>query len=351
MIISNLLLQNFRSYEERQFSFTDGVTMIVGPNGVGKTNVLESIYTLLQGKSFRDGDEQLLHYNTEWWKVVGTLDSVEREVRYMPLQPSPKQLIVNRTAKGRFTYKSQLPVVLFEPDDLQMIHGSPSARRAYLDTLLCKLDPSYRLVMNKYERALLQRNNLLKKGLSFAQLHDAVFVWDIAMAEYGAEMIKRRSKLSDQLNEHLSDIYSHIADASETLSALYQPSVTRNTQLATQLAHTLEKDVLRGFTGVGPHRDDVELLLNSKSAKQTASRGEIRSIVLALKQAEFQLLKDTLGDAPIFLLDDVFSELDETRQKALITQTKDTQKIITTTHLPRTMKRAVETLIEITRPQ
>lgn len=333
MRLERLWLYNFRSYQERKFEFSSEVTVITGKNGTGKTNILEAIYVLLQGRSFRDSDEQLLRYDAEWWKINGVFDSFEREIRYQPEQPVAKQLNIDGVRKGRFTYKQQVPVVLFEPDHLMLIHGSPSRRRAYLDTLLSALSPTYRSTLSKYERALQQRNNLLKKGLPYNQLKDAVFVWDVALSEYGAEIQASRERLMETLNNNLCGYYSALAVSEQALAVVYEPTSRGGAHvLAHLLSRSLEKDVMKGFTSVGPHRDNIWFLLNGKDAKITASRGEIRSIVLALKYAEIAELGANSPTMPLLLLDDVFSELDAERQKALLVNTNGIQKIITSTH-------------------
>ena len=334
MSLDKLTLYNFRSYNEREFDFTEEVTVLSGKNGVGKTNVLEAVYVLLRGKSFRDGDEHLIKYDAPWWRVAGSLTAHEREVRFAPEQSAYRQLIIDGVNKGRFSYRQQLPVVLFEPDDLMLIHGSPSMRRAYLDNLLVSTLPTYRTNLSRYERALLQRNNLLKKSSSLGTLRDAVFVWDIALSEYGSKITEARLQLVKELNKKLSEHYSNLSGKAEKLSIKYSPVHRDPHAIARELSRTIDKDALRGFTGTGPHRDDIGFVLNSKDARTSASRGEIRTIVLALKYAELALLTERLENKPIFLLDDVFSELDHDRQTALLAHTGDVQKIITTTHAP-----------------
>ncbi len=345
MKISELEVYNFRSYKERKISFTDGVTTLSGPNGIGKTNLLEAVYLLLQGRSFRDSDEELILHGAQWWKVRGKIDGQWRELRYYPQKINGKELFVDETRKGRFTYRHQLPVVLFEPDDLHMIHAGPSTRRSYMDMILTKIDPLYRALLSKYERALLQRNNLLKRTKSLDILRDTVFVWDVALSEYGAQLMRRRQALVMEMNEHLTKMYSTIANKNQTLTIEYHTSVEgdliESSLLAQRLSAKLSHDQLRGFTSVGPHRDDLVFILNGKPAQTTASRGEVRSILLALKQLEVRLITMYLSVSPIVLLDDVLSELDEIRQKTLLTT--DNQIILTTTH--RNTKEKRETLI------
>jgi DNA replication and repair protein RecF len=330
MVLQRLSLYNFRSYDERQFELSPQTTMIVGKNGAGKTNILEAIYTLLQGKSFRDTDEELLQYDQEWWKITGSFDQGERELRYQLGKPSPKQLVIDGVVKGRFTYKQQLPVVLFEPDDLFMLHASPGVRRLYIDTLLLKLVPSYRTTLARYERSLLQRNNLLKKDISFSSLRDAVFVWDIALSENGSEIIRQRQHLISQLNEQLSQNYSHIAGTPHTVTVEYLSSNQPDAQtLVGGLTESLERDKQRGFTSIGPHRDDIAFFINGKPAKSTASRGEVRTLLLALKQVEVALVKVITGRMAVYLMDDVFSELDEERQVQMLHSAVGVQTVIT----------------------
>lgn len=332
MFISSIKLQNFRSYEEQEFEFSKNATVIVGPNGAGKTNLLEAVYVLLSGKSFRGSDEDLIKYDNDWWKITGRIDDHEREIRYKSNSSPPKQLILNGSPKGRFTYRHQLPVVLFEPNHLLMVHGSPSLRRSYLDELLIKIDPVYRSTLSRYERILAQRNSLLKQGLSPNTLHDAVFAWDITLAEYGTEIMKRRAETIELINKNLNDEYSRIADKEQTLNIVYMPSVAttrfNSSVLAESLSRRLEEDARRGFTSIGPHRDDIEFVLNGQSAKSTASRGEVRTLVLTLKNQELDILEKTKNISPIYLLDDIFSELDKKRRDKISTQST-TQRIIT----------------------
>jgi len=335
MLLHSLTLHSFRNYTQKKFVFADTTTLIIGPNGSGKTNILEAIHVLTNGKSFRDSDEDLITYNKTWWRIEGKLDGLVREVRYQPEKSRSKELLIDGVSKGRFTYKQQIPVVLFEPDDLQMIHSTPSVRRAFIDGLVQKVDPSYRTTLRRFERVLLQRNNILKSGLPSSSMKDQLFAWDISLAELTVVMMLKRRQYIEQLNVAASERYSHIASKTHTLELIYETNLgdeVDQSSIVSALHRSFEHDRLRGATSVGPHHDDILFQLNHKPAKQTASRGEVRTIILTLKLLEAELYKTIFSTPPILLLDDVFSELDETRRTHLLDSTKNMQLILTTTN-------------------
>lgn len=329
MYVSRLHLHQFRSHRDAIYEFSSSVTAIVGPNGSGKTNILEAVYALCHGKSFRDGDDELITHGDDWYRIEASVEGVNRELRYQPSNKG-KQLVVDGVNKGRFTYRQQLPVVLFEPDDLLMIHSSPSARRKYIDELLQKISLPYRQLLSRYERVLTQRNNILKQRLSPSELRDNLFVWDVSLADTGSKIIAMRLDVVEQINQRISQIYSEVAGEPQTVQLDYEVQEQTQSQLLAALHHALSDDTRRGFTTIGPHRHDVAIYLNDKLAKQTASRGEVRSILISLKRIELELLRDQCGDEPLLLLDDVFSELDEARQQHLVSQTFS-QTILTST--------------------
>jgi DNA replication and repair protein RecF len=333
MTLREIALHHFRSYKEARFSFSEQVTIISGPNGSGKTNILEAIYTLCNGKSFRDGDGALTQFEAPWWRVEGQVDDVRRDVRFNPTRQPSKQLIVDDIKKSRLTYHEQLPVVLFEPEDLRLIDGSPSRRRDFLDRILVQLSPLYRRSLRAYERSLTQRNNLLKQS-HYHDIDDTLFVWDVSLAEHGARLIDERRALIDRLNSSLSDVYSTIADTTQQIVVQYDSPIGHKdtmSSLLTQLKKHSQSDRQRGFTSVGPHRDDIIFTLNDHDAATSASRGEVRSIILSLKLIEAKLYEERYETAPLLLFDDVFSELDETRRAKLLKAQAGMQLILTTT--------------------
>jgi DNA replication and repair protein RecF len=334
-MFKNIKLANFRSYKNAFFTFSPEVTVIFGPNGSGKTNILEALYVLAKGTSFRGTDEELLQFNKPWWRIDAVIGEDERSIRFDPSKPqAKKQVIQNEVMRLRMTPQLKLPVVLFEPEDLRLLSGSPSRRRAYIDGFISQYEPTYSTHLHRYERALKQRNNLLKQ---VSLKNDELFVWDMTLSEHGAHIIHKRFEYIDLINKHITKQYDAISDTKDKILVAYAHHGPRQKLghyqhwLLAQLDAHQDRDRMLGFTSVGPHRDDLEVSINGHAAGSSASRGETRSIVLALKLIEIDLLKKTSDRTPLLLLDDVFSELDETRREALTKHTGYIQTVITTT--------------------
>lgn len=332
--IATVKVQHVRSHEAFVLSMSDGVTVITGANGSGKTSLLEAVYIALQGTSFKGVDADVLRREAPWWRIdIETADGDKRSVTFDPLRPARrKQFTVDGKVSARLAPKYKYPIVLFEPEDLRLLNGSPTRRRQFIDRFIAQLNPSYGTALRKYERALKQRNNLLKR--QFLN-RDELFAWDVALSEHGAYIIEQRTAFIEKLNTGLADAYRDIAKNHDEVSMHYSHTFVGDTQqkLINELHAHFEKDRATGNTSVGPHRHDVIFQLNSSPALSSASRGEVRTIVLALKFLEVTLIEALTGLKPIILLDDVFSELDVTRQKALSERTKAHQIIMTSTHI------------------
>jgi DNA replication and repair protein RecF len=301
-MLSNIELKHFRSYNSDSFEFTDGVNIIVGPNASGKSNLLEAILVIAHGSSYRAADKSVTSY------------------------------IFDEKPYARLTYHHTLPVVLFEPNNLLLLHGQPDMRRLYMDDLLEQLEPGFGSTRKHYRRVLSQRNSLLKR-----QPHDIeqqIFVWNVRLSELGGYIARARIGLIEKLNQKLADLYQNIAQTKTIVTAVYESRLPFDTY-ETTLLHTLESslstDIIRGFTAVGPHRDDLVLRFNAVPSSETASRGETRTALLALKVFELGLLEEVRGQKPLLLLDDVFSELDGKRRHALTDYLQTHQTFITTT--------------------
>lgn len=331
----SLQLQHFRSYSDYAVEFDAGVNIVVGPNGSGKTNLLEALYVLSTGASFRAADRDLLRRGQEWFRLDGRFGEEQRVLTYRTQgETVDKQYVLDGTKKARLTHQHRVPVVLFEPDHLRLLRESPGKRRDYLDILLVKLHPDISWVKHQFERVLTQRNAMLKRRLPAVQLEDQLFAWDLKFAEHAEQLVIRRRQLIADFQAQASDIYSAIARRPHKVEVTYEstvPSEDYRAGLLKLLATRLPRDVERGFTGVGPQRDDFTITLDGAPAATSASRGEMRSLLLTLKIIELRLLAAQYDATPLLLLDDVFSELDSSRRQALAELAKTYQTLITTT--------------------
>jgi len=332
-MITDLRLQHFRSYQDAQFSFSPGVTIIVGPNASGKTNLLEAVLVVARGSSYRAKDVELLGHDAPWARLDAMTDSSAKRVIKLTAEPSPTKVFeIDDQTVTRLHQSKTLPVVLFEPNHLLLMSGSPDLRRTFLDDLIEQTEPGFGATRRHYKRVLYQRNTLLKKNPS--DLTQQLFVWNIRLSELGGQIAKRRHALVERFNERLPELYRSLAARDNTLNISYASrfnTQTYESQLLHKLESSTELDVLRGFTAYGPHRDDISVLIDGKPLQETASRGETRTLVLALKILELQLLEEARGIKPILLLDDVFSELDASRRQALTKYVEPYQTFITTT--------------------
>jgi len=328
--IKNLHVQHLRSHDAYMIDFSPEVTIITGANGSGKTSLLEAIYVSLQGTSFKGSDGDLLKKQAPWWRIdISFDDEPNRVVKFDPEKVTGrKQFIIDNKTTARIPAKLKYPVVLFEPEDLRLLHGSPTRRRQFIDRFISQLNPLYGPALRKYERSLRQRNNLLKNVLVS---NDELFPWNISLAEHGSFIIEQRIAFIEQINRNLGTLYQEIAGTHDAVSIHYSHTFVGDIKqkLLNELHSHLERDRYLGNTSVGPHRHDVIFQINDSPALSVASRGEARTIVLALKFLEVDIIEQLIDKQPIILLDDVFSELDANRQQLLTTQLKGHQIIIT----------------------
>lgn len=330
-MITDLRLQHFRSYGDGSFEFSPGVNIVVGPNASGKTNLLEAILVLARGSSYRAADSELIGFGQPWARLDGhSQTSAERTVKLVA-EPAAKSYELDGKAYKRLVLAQTLPIVLFEPNHLQLLSGGPERRRDYLDDLLEQTVVGYGAIRRQYKRALAQRNRLLKQNSDPGQL----FPWDIRLSQLAGQIVRARSGLAEKLQGNLGALYKELSK-SKTKTELDYASRWRadayETNLLKKLESNLELDRQRGFTASGPHREDLVILLDGHPAQEVASRGEVRTAVLALKIIELDIIKAARdGQSPLLLLDDVFSELDGRRRHALTDYLAPYQTFITTT--------------------
>lgn len=333
-MITDLRLQQFRSYADASFELANGVNIIVGPNASGKTNILEAILVVATGASYRARDAELIAFDASWARLDA---DTPHGVRVVKLQADAadktlKSFEIDSQKLARLLQPRTIPVVLFEPDHLLLLSGSPDLRRSFIDDLLEQAVPGYGATRRHYRRVLAHRNALLKQQPR--NLHDQLFVWNLRLSELGGKIVKERAALITRFAEQMSDLYTSLAQRSHQISLTYVtqfPTDNYESALLKKLESNIELDAARGFTASGPHRDDLQIAINDHPAAESASRGETRTIVLALKLLELQLLEALRGQRPLLLLDDVFSELDGKRRQALTAFVAGYQTFITTT--------------------
>ena len=332
MILKTLRVQNFRTHSDFILEIGEKSTLISGANGSGKTSLLEAIYFALQGTSFRSSDKEILRNDgSSWFRIdlKDSKDSLRTIIFNNAVQKSKKQFLVDGNKKARLSANLRIPVVLFEPDDLQLLSGSPTRRRNFLDYFLSQIFPSFQLALTRYSKALKQRNNLLKRD---NVSKDELFPWNLMLAEYGAEIISKRQDFLELLNSKIEEVYFEISGVKDEIKIDYLGEKVSKNEILAILSENIERDKILGYTNFGPHKHDIQFIFNKKPAQNVASRGENRSLVLALKFIETDILSDLTSKRPIVLLDDVFSELDDDRQKLLTKHFSKYQTIITSTN-------------------
>ncbi len=357
VLLSSLSIRNLRSYVALDVEFGPGPHLLWGPNAAGKTTLIEAIELIAQGRSHRAGtDLELIRWGAPAMRVEGTVaesvagsgagasdaggtgQPIVLEVAVAP--GSRKRIQVNGVPRRPAALTDHLRTVLFSPEDMLLVVGSPALRRAMLDELTAPHDRAYLANLSTYARALAQRNSLLRQIREEGADRDQLRYWEQPFLDAGAAVLAARHRLLERLAEPLAGAHREIAPEEEGLSVEYatnasaQPGESPRDALARRLAETAEKEVWNGTTLVGPHRDDLVFRLGGRDLSTFASRGQQRSVILALKLAELDLLTSVDGRPPLLLLDDVFSELDPLRRGHLVRRIADLPQALVTTTAP-----------------
>ncbi len=340
MILKNISLKNFTNYEDAYCDFDENINIFVGDNAQGKSNLLESIYYISTISSSRKNkDKELIKWSRDYFSISAHFFNKygENKVTVKVIGNKKEVYLNNYKIEKRKEYIGYLITVIFSPEDLYIIKGEPALRRQYIDNELSKTDVEYFVDNIKYKKILEQRNILLKE-FKRRSVSDALMdIWEEQLSKYGIKIIKKRLELIEQLKEISKEIHYRITDDAENLQIKYQTNIDiENIENSYRklLKEHRQKDIDKGYTSVGPHRDDLEILINGISAKKFASQGQQRTISLSLKISEIEFIKKKTGEYPILLLDDVLSELDKKRKHKLLEEIENkVQTIITTTDL------------------
>jgi DNA replication and repair protein RecF len=349
MYLKTLHLRNFRNYQEQKVEFTAAKTILVGNNAQGKSNLLEAVELLATLRSHRMARDRDLIREGE--PVAQIQAALERQNGISDLtltlrRNGRRSVALNgESVRRQMDFLGVLNAVQFSSLDLDLVRGGPDGRRNWLDTLLIQLEPIYAHILQQYNQVLRQRNAFLKQAQDSAsntQNLEQLAVWDAQLVTTGTKVIRRRDRAIQRLAPIAATWHANISGSTEVLQIQYVPSVplTQNHPEEVQLAFLTKiqqrsvAELYRGTTLVGPHRDEVELTINQTPARQYGSQGQQRTLVLALKLAELQLIEEVVKEPPLLLLDDVLAELDPSRQNQLLDAIQDRfQTLITTTHL------------------
>lgn len=347
MHITQLLLKGYRNYDLCQIELSNRLNLIIGDNGQGKTNLLESLYIGGFGKSFRTSKD------IEWLKFEEPLAIIRIAFEKMGrnnvidiklLKNRKKEIKLNGVHLNKMSELiGHLNLVLFSPEDLKLVKESPSERRKFIDRELSHISPSYYHKLIQYNRVLDQRNVSLKQMQQKRQIDHALLdIWDEQLSDLGSHLMMKRDLFIKDLAQISKRIHSEITSGKENLIVTYNCSLntksmskydTIKSDFVALLIQNRQKDMERGYTSVGPHRDDLGLEIDSVDLKAYGSQGQQRTAALALKLSEIEIIYETLGEYPILLLDDVMSELDAHRQNFLIKTFEKVQTIVTTTEV------------------
>lgn len=329
MWIKNIKIKNFRNYNYQEINFNKNINIIYGKNAQGKTNIIEAIFLSSFGKSFRTNKEkELINFNEQECMINTLFQKTDREGKVEINIKNKKNILINDIKIKKLSQLlGNINVVIFTPDDINILKGDPQNRRKFLNVMISQLKPKYMYIYNLYLKTLEERNTYLKNNNKQNYLE----IYDEKLAEYGFEIYKYRKEFLEKIKDKIKIIHKNITNNNEEIEIEYNSDCTDKNKYLELLKERKKLDLIKGFTTKGIHRDDFNIKINGLSVKSYGSQGQNRTAVLSLKLSELQVIYDEIGENPILLLDDFMSELDKNRREKFLENIKDTQVIITCT--------------------
>lgn len=336
MFIESIELLNYRNYKQLHMDFHSGTNVLYGDNAQGKTNILEAVYVCSTTKSHKGSkDKEIVRFGEEESHIKMTVrrDGIPYRIDMHLKKNRTKGVAVNGVPiKKASELFGIVNVIFFSPEDLNIIKNGPAERRRFLDLELCQLNKVYVYDLVQYNRVVVQRNKLLKEMDSDPSLKETLNIWDTQLVRFGSELIRLRTRFVEELNELIREIHFHLSGEKEELEIRYEPNVTPET-FEEELSRNRNQELRQRLTLTGPHRDDLNFIVNGADIRKFGSQGQQRTAALSLKLSEIELVKRTVKDYPVLLLDDVLSELDGKRQEHLLSEISHIQTLITCTGL------------------
>jgi DNA replication and repair protein RecF len=329
MLLKNIHLTNFRNYEDFELNF-ELLTVLIGLNGMGKTNLLEAVYMLSAFSSYRTKNiKDLILTNKDYFRISASITGSDVDF-FVDGVNSLKRIKVNGVPKRQVETLGTLITVLFSPESLDIVCGSPAERRRFMNLIIAQVDKNYASSLAGLKQVINQRNKLLYRIKQNYSKKDELEFWNDELIKYTKEIVPKRTDLVGYIKKNIGQHYKDICSKDDLLSVKYLPKASSD-NIASYLATNIDEEIKQCSTLYGPHRDEVIFLLNGKPFSAGWSRGELRSATLALKMSELDYLEKVCNKEILLLLDDVFSELDEKRRNELLNMISGRQTIITTT--------------------
>lgn len=333
MYIKKIKLKNFRNYEEQEINLNKNINIFYGDNAQGKTNILESIFMCATGRSFRSKkDQELIKFNKENSFIEVEYKKIDREGKIKIEIGDKKLIFINEIRVKKLSeILGNVNVVIFSPDDINILKNGPASRRKFLDIMISQLRPLYVYNLNLFLKTLEQRNNYLRQIKFEKKSQDLLDIWDEKLADYAQNVYNYRKEFIEKIINKINDIHKEITDGKEEIKIKYISDFINKKQFLEVLKNSRDVDIMKGYTSKGIHRDDFVLLINDKQVNIYGSQGQHRTAILSLKMSELEIVFDEIGEYPVLLLDDFMSELDKNRINNFIKKIDDIQVIITCT--------------------
>ena len=333
MWINNIKIKNFRNYYEQEIDLNENINIFYGENAQGKTNIIEAIFLCSMGKSFRaKKDKEMINLNSENASIEIEYQKTDRDGKIKINIGNKKSVSVNGVKIKKLSeLLGNINVVIFTPDDINILKGGPSNRRRFLDIMISQLRPNYMYNLNLYLKTLEQRNNYLRQIREQNKDESLLDIWDEKISEYAINIYNYRKEFIEKIKNKIKNIHSEITDKKEEIEIEYISECKSKEEYLRLLKQRRKLDIIKGFTTKGVHRDDFMIYINKKELDIYGSQGQHRTAILSLKLSELNIVYDEIGEYPILLLDDFMSELDAKRRNHFLEKIRNTQVIITCT--------------------
>ena len=333
MIVKQIKLKDFRNYDNLDLKLDRGINIFYGNNAQGKTNIIEAIFMSAIGKSFRTNkDSELIQFGKNSALIDINYENSDREGKINIEISDKKRVKINDIPLKKLSeILGKIYVVLFTPDDINILKGSPSNRRKFLNIMISQLRPLYMFALSEYTNAMNQRNSYLKQIKLENRAEDMLDIWDVKLAELGMKIYSYRKEFIEKISEKIQNVHSKITNNNEKIEIAYNFECKNKQEYIENLRKNRKIDIIKGITSYGVHRDDFYININNNLISAYGSQGQHRTAILSLKISELQIIYDEVGEYPILLLDDFMSELDNERRINLLENINNNQVIITCT--------------------